>query len=392
MKQIAISVAAVAAMCAVAAATVGARPSAAAAKYSIHYLRQLTHLPNLTIAGVNAAGDVVGTATLHGRTHVLVLLASASGSPRLIVLGLPKGCGNMTAVGINASGVVAADCLHGSAVNGTNNVAFVARFKASRYIWLKLPQTKSYGWAVTGIAADGDVSGIRYPATKPSRGVVWVVSASGAYGQPRILEINRHYKYSEATGIWSAGSAPGSPDVVVGGEYSTTIFREAITVWSGSAYTPAMVKPHQMGVRAPDAIGGWGTHVYMAGRIMGVDTGQGWYDQIRLTAAGLAAPGPVTALGAPPHIGVECFYGAAAVTAGPNGNFIGAGSMTCISNTNGGEAVIWHGANASNLQKQIPGGTGWRLTGADAINLAGDIVAPGAHLGHPGFVLLTPNA
>lgn len=142
--------------------------------------------------------------------------------------------------------------------------------------------------------------------------------------------------------------------------------------------------------RPPVSIGGWGNHVYLAGRLMGVDTGSGWNARVRVGLNGVATPGAFAPLPYPKYQGAECFYGANGVTAGADGKFVGVGGVSCIASKRPAEALVWRGASVTPLQSLVQNKAGWQLQDAQTINTRGQIAGTGRFMGGNAVFVLTP--
>jgi len=382
-------------------AALGTAPSSRSsiAQYRVADVQDLSSIQNPSIVGMNSHGDIVANAVVGSRSVIVVELGAGTPHARIVRLRSPLGFHNVAAAGINDAGTVAAQAWN----SGGPDAPFVAGFAAGHFTWTRLPTsvTGTGSYVVAGIAVDGDVVGTRQQASasaEPSRAVLWRSRFGGSYAAAMLLPLTKGYSRSEASAIWSSVRRPGrifrlQREVIVGAEQRGDQPSDRYTAWSPGPNQSPVIQglPGIIGNAPALALGGWANHVYVSGRVMGVDTGGGWRSTIRFTDIGSALPGPVQPLAYPRYRGAECFYGANAVSAGTDGKFVAVGGVSCIAGAKQHpQALLWRGNAVTELQNRIPTGNGWQLDDAWVINSKGQIVGTGKLNGRSAVYILTP--
>jgi hypothetical protein len=358
-------------------------------------LSRLLRFNGLSIDGMNANGEIVGTITRQGHTRIIIDFNPGTKGAHVVVLANPVGFKNISAVGINNAGWIAANTEVADADGVTRSIPFARHIfppdmrilgGSARWIRLKIAHSGLLDCPVAGIVGNGSVAGTLNPDSRGrSRAVVWHLSSFGTYAPATRLALSTGETYSSASAIWSRGRV----EVIGGSQGSTSIGQASrFTVWSPLPVQSGLGQSFLL--RSPSAIAGWGSHVFVVGRVMGVDTGAGWRASIYLNSSGSARPSRPTGLAFPKVRGAECFYGADSVSAGRNGKLVAVGSIGCIGTLSHSEALIWRGSRVSNLQSQVPAGSGWQLTNAEFIAHS-RIVGVGRNNGHQGVYLLSPR-
>jgi hypothetical protein len=367
-------------------------------------LKAFSGLKSLTLVAMNDNGDIVGNAREDKRSVIVVDLAAGTRSAHLLILQKPSGLTNVSASGINDAGIVSAQAWRSSG----HRVPFVVFFHGRGHIWWQLPGRQA-SYEVAGIAANGDVAGTMMSSSGlAERAVEWFFQpgyegpVARPYAAAFSLKRSPGFTRSSASSIWSNGRRSGyaSRELIGGMQYRGNRPSNRFTIWRWLNWCPnefGCSQPAQSGkltghlqsplLPIPFMIGGWGRHIYAAGRQMGVDTGSGWRSTIRFTGTG-AKLGSLVGLPVPTHHGAECFYGANNVSASKDGKFVGVGGISCTGGLVPPEALMWHGTGVIRLRSRVAAGSGWHLNDAAAINSHGQIVGTGTLNGRTAVYLL----
>lgn len=398
MKPVIIGVTAVVVVVATAGA-LRARPAhTGTAHYNISRLAVPSRFKNISIVAMNDSADVVANASVDGKPVVVVIRSANNASPTVIVFPTPSGSISISASGIDDQGAISAQAVRA----GGWLVPYVGFSSSNSHSWSRLPVKQRASYSVAGMAANGDVAGTMMSAKgRPGRAIEWKYAGremqpgGKPYNRPEMLRLSPGYTHSGASSIWSSGPR----ELIAGTQYKGGRPSERLTLWRWLPFClgAACSQPDQSSVPgggltplgvAQAHIGGWGGHMYVSGRVMGIDTGSGWRASLRYTSRGVRAVS-FARLPLPTYVGAECFSGTNGVSAGAKGRFLGVGEISCIGSKSAPEALLWRGTKVVALQSRIPPASHWKLTGAAALNRRGEVVGSGTFKGRSAIFLLS---
>jgi len=323
----------------------------------------------LNLSALNDRGEVAGTLESLKTYDASAFVFDGH---TLISLGAPRGYGESIDFGITNAGTVLA--LAAATVYGGAERAYLAIPEATGYRWTTLPFDPLDGDCGPRIGPNGDIAG----GTPKIRCAIWQRAANDTYSQPVRLAPNPGYQVVGLSSMWTSGSrfVIGGVQQHAGKPRSAPVFA---SIWSPK---PSL----QMGTESATlGLGGTSDNLLA----IGSDTSTAVYWHVRFDTSGGAHLGALHELGLPyPHTWKNV-YGTG-ITVDSSGTITAVGDGTQGSSNSPTQALVWRGTHPSTLQSDLPKGSGWSLSAADAINSEGDIIGAGVFDGQRSFFLMKP--